>query len=122
MKRLAALMYFYARIDGAGPYEHHMVRLTTAILRLVPRVSLRTNTLLWPLFVVGALGVRPEREDDRRVVLEAMEALQRRRQLGCVRRARCLVEDVWRARDLRAVDASMGWAVLCGREGDVSLA
>lgn len=122
VKRLAALLYFYARIDGASPHEGHMMRLTAGLLALVPAVSLRTNTLLWPLFVVGALGVRPEADGDRRVVLAALDALQRTRQLGCVRRARGLVLDVWRARDLRAADAAKGWAVLEGRESDVSLA
>lgn len=122
VKRLAALIYFYARVDGAGPHEGHVVRLTEAVLRLVPRVSLRTNTLLWPLFVVGAFGVRPGREGDRGLVLGTLDALQRTRQLGCVRRARCLVEDVWRARDLRSADAAMGWSVLDGRNSDVSLA
>lgn len=122
VKRLASLLYFYARIDGACPSETHMMRLTEGILQLVPDISLRTNTLLWPLFVVGAFGVRPEADDDRKLVLHTLDSLQQTRQLGCVRKARSLMQDVWRARDLRSADAAKGWSVLDGRQSDISLA
>lgn len=122
VKRLAALMYFYARVDGSSPYENHMGRLTEEILQLVPRISRRTNTLLWPLFVVGTFGVRPESDDDRKLVLRTLDALQQTRQLGCVRKARHLIEDVWKARDLNPTDAAKGWSILDGRQIDISLA
>ncbi|KAF3768149.1 hypothetical protein M406DRAFT_70243 [Cryphonectria parasitica EP155] len=122
VKRLAALMYFYARVDESGPYESHMGRLTEEILQLLPRVSLRTNTLLWPLFIVGTLGIRPESDDNRILVLRTLDALQRTRQLGCVRKARFVIEDVWKARDLSLTDAARGWSILDGKHGNISLA
>lgn len=121
-KRLAALMYLYARIDNANPFHPHMVRLTTQILSFLPKISLRTNTILWPLFIVATLGVRPESDEDRKLVLERLDALQQTRQLGNVKKARRIIEDVWKARDLRASGALMGWSILAGRHGTISLA
>ena len=121
-KRLAALMYLYARIDNANPFHPHMVRLTAQILNLLPTISLRTNTILWPLFIVATLGVRPESDEDRKLVLERLDALQQTRQLGNVKKARRIIEDVWKARDLRSSGAMMGWSILAGRHGTISLA
>lgn len=122
VKRLATLMYFYARVDESGPHESHMGRLTEDILRIVPRVSLRTNTLLWPLFIVGTLGIRPDSDEHRTLVLRTLDALQQTRQLGCVRKARLLIEEVWRTRDLNPADAVRGWSILDGRHSTISLA
>lgn len=122
VKRLAALLYLYGRIDGAGPQESHMIKITTQILQLIPRISLRTNTILWPLFIVAVLGVRPECDEDRRLILARLAALQETRQLGNVKKARCVIEDVWKARDLRLSDATKGWAILEGKHRTISLA
>lgn len=121
-KRLAALMYLYARIDNANPFNPHMVRLTTQILSILPEISLRTNTILWPLFIVATLGVRPESDEDRKLILERLDALQQTRQLGNVKKARRIIEDVWKARDLRSSAALLGWSILAGRHGTISLA
>ncbi|KAL2136227.1 hypothetical protein VTI74DRAFT_4857 [Chaetomium olivicolor] len=121
-KRLTALLYLYSRIDNAGPQEPHMVRLTAKILSLIQRASLRTNTILWPLFMVGTLGVRPEDDEHRKVVLERLAALQETRQLGNVKKARQIIEDVWKARDLRKSEATNAWSVLTDRYGTISLA
>lgn len=122
VKRLAALMYLYARIDLSDPYKPHMVRLTDEIIRLIGGISTRTNTVLWPLFIVATLGVRPDCEDDRLVVLTKLSDLQQTRQLGNVRKARGVIEDVWKARDLRLSDAFKGWDILHGRLDTISLA
>lgn len=122
VKRLAALLYLYGRIDGAGPQEYHMIRITAQILHLIPRISLRTNTILWPLFIVAVLGVRPECDDDRKLILARLAALQETRQLGNVKKARCVIEDVWKARDLRVSDATKGWSILEGKHRTISLA
>lgn len=122
VKRLAALMYLYSRIDSAGPQEPCMVRITTQILSLLPMISLRTNTILWPLFIVAVLGIRPERDEDRKVVLTRLNALQETRQLGNVKKARGVIEDVWKARDLRHSEACRGWTILEGRDQALSLA
>lgn len=56
VQRLATLIYFYVRVDESGPHEGQMRHLTAKILRLLPLISLRTTTLLWPLFIVGVFG------------------------------------------------------------------
>jgi len=125
VKRLAALLYLYGRFDGMGPQEPQVVRTTRRVLGLVRVVSLRTNALLWPLFVVGTLGVPTETEtgeEDRRLVLDTLAALQERRQLGNVKKARCVIEEVWKARDLHPSHARMGWTILDGRYDAISLA
>lgn len=122
LKRLATLMYLYARIDESGPYEPHMIRLTEEILAVLPRVPLRTNTTLWPLFILGTLGVRPESDDHRKSILQMLDALQKTRQLGCVKKARWVIGDVWKARDLSTIEAQKGWSILEGRHRNISLA
>lgn len=68
LKRLTCLLYFYARVDGSNPSDPHMIRLTEKILELLPHVSLQTNTVLWPLFIVATLGVRSESDNDRKLI------------------------------------------------------
>lgn len=99
-KRLAALIYFYVRLDGASPSHQAVSDLTSRILALLPRISLRTNTLLWPLFVVGTMGLQADSDEGRKVVLERLTALRETRHLGCVKKARQVIEEVWRSRDL----------------------
>ncbi|KAI0018302.1 fungal-specific transcription factor domain-containing protein [Xylariomycetidae sp. FL0641] len=122
VKLQAAIMYLYARIDHASPQEPCMFKLTSQILSFIPKVSLRTNTILWPLFVVATLGVRPESDDDRRLVWSRLAALQSTRQLGNVKKARQVIERVWNARDLRPSDAGLGWALLQEHHASISLA
>lgn len=122
VKRLATLIYFYARVDESGPHERHMRYSTAKILSLLPIISLRTNILLWPLFIVGAFGVRPESDEDRKLVLGTLDNLQKTKQLGCVRKARSLMEETWKARGLDPRSATRGWSVLRGRHRNVSLA
>lgn len=122
MKRLASLLYFYARIDNANPSQPHMIRLTSQILDLMPQISLRTNTVLWPLTVVGIFGVRAESEDDRRFVLEKLNSLQQTRQLANVIKSRYIIKDIWKSRDLASTEALKGWSILEGRRNSISLA
>ncbi|KAH9227122.1 hypothetical protein K456DRAFT_1730403 [Colletotrichum gloeosporioides 23] len=122
LKRLTSLMYLYARIDGCNPSHPHMFRLTTQILEIIPKISLRTNTLLWPLFTVATLGIRSDSDEDRRMILEKLHLLQQTRQLGNVRKARRIIEDVWKARDLETSNAEQGWSILAGRYDTISLA
>lgn len=112
MKRLTALLYLYSRTRHLGPNDACIVRLTSRILRLIPQITLRTNTVLWPLFMVATLGVRPESDADRAVVLGRLDSLQRTRQLGNVKKARQIIESVWKMRDLRESVANLAWGVL----------
>jgi anaphase-promoting complex subunit 1 len=72
-------------------------RLVSAIISLISTLP-DSATLLWPLFVVGNSGL--DDEEQRRFVLERLEDIQKTRNLGSVRRARMVVEDAYRARDL----------------------
>ncbi|KUJ15078.1 uncharacterized protein LY89DRAFT_686632 [Mollisia scopiformis] len=110
-KRLAALLYLHFRLDGSSPYQPHMARLTSQILELLPKIGVWSNTILWPLYIVGVMGVQSERDEDKLVVLERFEDLQQTRQLGNVKRARRIVESVWRLRDIRGSDG-VGWEVV----------
>ncbi|KAI5919031.1 fungal-specific transcription factor domain-containing protein [Camillea tinctor] len=121
-KRLATLMYLYARLDHASPHEPCMVRLTCQILSIIPNISLRTNTVLWPLFIVATLGIRPESDEDRKMVLNRLAALQDTRQLGNVKKARQVIEGVWKARDINISNPKLSWEILQGRHGTISLA
>ncbi|KAI1441756.1 fungal-specific transcription factor domain-containing protein [Annulohypoxylon stygium] len=121
VKRLAAILYLYSRVDNASPYEPKMIRITSQILSLIPKISLRTHTGLWPLFIVATLGVR-ECDEDRKLILSRLAALQQTRQLASVKKARLIIEDVWKSRDLWP-DKSQGWSILQGRRhGAISLA
>ncbi|KAI1336861.1 fungal-specific transcription factor domain-containing protein [Xylariaceae sp. FL0016] len=122
IKLHAARLYLYSRLDHASPNEACIATLTSTILALLPAISLRTNTVLWPLFVVATLGIHSERDDDRRMVLERLEALQSTRQLGNVKKARTIIEDVWKARDLIDANSKLGWDILIGRHQTISLA
>ncbi|KAI0165746.1 fungal-specific transcription factor domain-containing protein [Xylariaceae sp. FL1272] len=121
-KRLATLLYLYTRVDRCHPGHPHIVRLTDQIMALIPKISLRTNTILWPLFMVATLGIRPESDSYRWLVLNKLDALQQNRQLGNVRKARQIIEKVWSARELRNSDALQGWSILMGRVDALSLA
>lgn len=122
LKRLATLVYLYARVDGSSPREPHIARLTEEALKILPRIPLRTNTILWPLFILATLGVRPESDEHRKIILRILDALQKTRQLGCVKQARRVIEDVWKARDFKLTDAVKGWSILEGRHRNISLA
>ena len=111
-KRLTGLLYLYSRIDHLGPQDPCISQLTSQILSLIPQIPLRTNTVLWPLFMVSVLGVQPECDQDRVMVLERLDALQQRRQLGNVRKARDIMEKVWNMRDLEERAVGMGWEIL----------
>ena len=115
-------MYLYGRLDEAGPQETHMVKITNEILGLIQHISVRTNTLLWPLFIVAVMGIRTEDEENRTFLLEKLAALQESRQLGNVNKARRLIEDVWNARNLHPSQTWKGWSVLEGRYNAISLA
>jgi len=123
-KRLSTLLYLYVRIDSAAPHNPHIVRITSRILSLLPLIGVATNTILWPLFMVGVMGVQSQRDEDKKLVLQLFHALQSTRQLGNVKRARRTVEEVWKTRELKGSD-SVGWQELqemvTRKDGEISL-
>ncbi|KAK4893419.1 hypothetical protein LTR27_008315 [Elasticomyces elasticus] len=120
-KRLAALIYFYGRVDGVLPHQHPVNSLTSKFCDLLGRISINTTVLLWPLFIVGTFGIQSEKDEDRKVVLDRLMAMQRTRQLAHVKKARRVIEAVWKTRDLRAAHESQSWDLVRGREGTLSL-
>lgn len=111
-KRLTGLLHLYSRADHLGPSDPCISDLASRILALVRRLPMRTNTVLWPLFMVATLGIGPERDADRAFVLETLDALQRDRQMRYIKKARRIVVEVWKIRDLREPETRMGWRIL----------
>lgn len=123
-KRLGALLYLYARVDNLSPYNATVTRLTEGILNLLPQISLRTSSAVWPLFIAATLGVRPCKEDDRKLVLEVITAMLETRQLAHIRKARSAIIEVWKERDLRLsrdAEEGLGWDIVAGKFGVLSL-
>ena len=119
-RRLSALVYLYSRIDGVAPACAPIDRITSQILALIPKISLRSHALLWTLFVVGTMGIgvsdRNNGDADRAFILEKLVSLERTRRLRNVGKAREVVEVVWKMRDLRepyGLDLG-GWEDIAG--------
>ncbi|KAK5113570.1 hypothetical protein LTR85_010798 [Meristemomyces frigidus] len=120
-KRLAALIYLYGRFDCLLPHQAPIPHITRKLLSLLAHIESSTTVLLWPLFIVGTFGIQPEGDEDRKLVLKRLTAMQRVRQLAHVKKARRVIEAVWKARDLRAARDSRSWDLLREREGKISL-
>lgn len=105
-KRLAAILHLRERLSII-PMVHVSTASTTAqgdykadlVISIISLISSLpdSSTLLWPLFVLGNTQLL---EEDRRFVLERLDNIQRLRNLGSVRQARLMVEDVWKRSDL----------------------
>jgi hypothetical protein len=96
IKHLTALLYMHERLGfprhspaSAKPGTELDLsnlskdRLVSTIIELVGTLP-DMATLLWPLFILGNVGV--ENEDHRRFVLDRLSSIQRLRNLGSVRR------------------------------------
>lgn len=111
-KRLTGLLHLYSRADHLGPCDPCIADLASRILALIRRLPARSNTILWPLFMVATLGIGPECDADRAFVLETLDALQRERQMRYIKKARRIIAEVWKIRDLREPETRMGWHIL----------
>ncbi|EEH03625.1 conserved hypothetical protein [Histoplasma capsulatum G186AR] len=72
-------------------------RIISMIISLIDTLP-DSPTLLWPLFIVGNVGL--DDEQHRRFVLDRLTSIQKTRNLGSVRRARMVVENAYRAKDI----------------------
>jgi hypothetical protein len=94
------------------------------MLNLLRKVPVSANALLWPLYIVGTLGVQRNQDEHRAIVLERLEALEKRRQLRNVKDVRQVVADVWKQRDLQTLSSrDLCWSDIAIRHGTrISLA
>ena len=112
IKRLTGLLHLYSRVDHLGPYDPVISQLASRILGLVARIPSRSNLILWPIFMVATLGLGSECDTERAFVLQKIDTLQRERQMRYIKKARRIITEVWKARDLREADTRMGWDIL----------
>lgn len=96
-KRLCALIYLYACIDLATPSSPVIQGLTRRVIGILADIPSKPS-LIFPLFVVGTLGVC--NEDDRRLVLDKFDSLIKVRSLATAVKAKDIVTNVWLDRDL----------------------
>lgn len=111
-KRLTGLLYLHSRVDHFGPYDPGISHLASRILHLVEQIPSRSNLILWPLFMVATLGLGSECDRERAFVLRKIDALQRERQMRYIKKARWIISEVWKIRDLREAETRMGWEIL----------
>lgn len=111
-KRLTGLLHLYSRVDHLGPCDPCISKLSSQILGLIRRIPARSNTILWPLFMVATLGIAPECEEDRVFVLEKLDLLERARQMRYIKKAKRIIVGVWKMRDLKDAETRRGWDIL----------
>ena len=111
-KRLTGLLHLYSRVDHLGPCDPCIADLASRILALIRRLPARSNTVLWPLFMVATLGIGPERDADRAFILETLDSMQRERQMRYIKKARRIIVEVWKMRDLKEPETRRGWHIL----------
>lgn len=112
VKRLTGLLHLYSRVDHLSPRDPCIAKLASRVLSLIARIPPRSNTILWPLFMVATLGIGPECDADRVFILEKIDRLQRKRQMRYIKKARDIITEVWKVRDLMEPELRMGWDIL----------
>ncbi|PGH06732.1 hypothetical protein GX51_02173 [Blastomyces parvus] len=79
---------------SSSGFKARIVNMIISLMENLPD----SPTLLWPLFIVGNVGL--DDEEHRRFVLDRLMSIQKTRNLGSVRRARMVVECAYRAKDI----------------------
>lgn len=120
-KRIAALIYLHGRLDALSPKQAPLPELCRKLVGVLQRISICTTTLLWPLFILAVFGIVPNDEEGRAFVLRTLVKIQSVRQLAHVKKARRIIEGVWKARDLQLNRDTLSWVLVCRQEGEVSL-
>jgi hypothetical protein len=112
IKRLTGLLHMRARIDHLGPDDSCVSELASRILSLIERVPIRSNIILWPLFMVATLGIGPDCDEQRLFILQRLNSLQRQRQMRYIKKARRIIIGVWKLRDAGDANMRTGWGIL----------
>ncbi|KAF4455103.1 hypothetical protein FALBO_15712 [Fusarium albosuccineum] len=111
-KRLTGLLHLYSRLDHLGPQDPCISNLSSRILSFIEQIPARSNTILWPLFMVATLGIGPECDPERGFILDKLHSLQKERQMRYIKKARRIIIEVWQLRDLNQAELRMGWEIL----------
>lgn len=112
IRRLTGLLHLYSRIDHLGPDDPCVSNLASQILHLISQAPIRSNIVLWPLFMVATLGIGPHCDEERVFILQRIDALQQQRQMRYIKKARRIIVGVWKLRDARDAEMRMGWGIL----------
>ncbi|KAL2832543.1 fungal-specific transcription factor domain-containing protein [Aspergillus cavernicola] len=91
-----------------APSKPHLISSIISTISTLPNMA----TLLWPLFVLGNVGL--ENEEQRRFVLDRLSGIQRSRNLGSVWRTIEAVKHSFGTRDLQ-LDLDLGLGSAKGR-------
>ncbi|KAJ3545493.1 hypothetical protein NM208_g2482 [Fusarium decemcellulare] len=106
-KRLTGLLHLYSRLDHLGPHDPCISNLSLQILGLIEKIPARSNTILWPLFMVATLGIGSECDSERAFILDKLCSLQNERQMRYIKKARRIIVEVWQLRDLNEAELRM---------------
>jgi hypothetical protein len=101
IKRLASLIYLYGSVYMNNNHDMNPTidtrEYTMRIMEIQKELPDRYMSLLWPIFVVGAIAA--DEEDVRWFVLESLREMERQRKLKTVQAARQIIVDIWKRRD-----------------------
>ncbi|CAK7221353.1 hypothetical protein SEUCBS140593_004542 [Sporothrix eucalyptigena] len=112
-KRLCALIYLYAGVDGLKPPTPTLQSLTSAVVRILEHLPPKPS-MMFPLFIIGVFGVWAE--DDRRMVLDKFTDMANTRPLASILKAKEVVQAVWLDRD---VGKDVRWEDLAEQRGNL---
>ncbi|KAE8146981.1 MFS general substrate transporter [Aspergillus avenaceus] len=110
VKRLAALLYLSERRSLLILSEQTRRHLVFSIIRIISELP-DSATLLWPLYVLGHVGL--EDEEQRRFILDRLERIEKTRNLGSIKRASIAVKRAFQLDDFNYP---------CGRESESLIA
>lgn len=135
IKRLATLIYLFARIDLEHFHVHqgqsaaskafnekfkNVRRITTEIKLHIVSLPFVSMSLLWTLFIIGIVAV--DTEEERWFVLSRLVKMEKIRELASIKIARRCVEGVWKEKDMRG-GGTVRWRELVGgKVNTISLA
>lgn len=96
-KRLSALIYLYAGVDGAGPSSPAIQASTATVVQILSKIEPKPS-MIFALFVIGTMGVW--NEEDRRMVLDKFTGMAKTRPLASIIKAKEAVEAAWLDKDI----------------------
>lgn len=130
IKRLAASIYLYARIELEYQFYHDKLASSVIAAKRKAKADIAQiiklhNTLpdcyvslLWPVFIVGIVATT---EEERWFVLDSMTRMEKHRELRSVKSAKEVVLSIWKEKDLGG--SPIRWKdMIKGKANTISLA